>query len=269
MALPDYAMSKSSFPEMYERWLVGPLFRPWAEMTLDTLGLSPADRVLDVACGTGIVARCARERIGDGARVVGVDISPDMLAVGRRVAPEIDWREGDASSLPLGDGEGFDVVVCQQGLQFMSDRSGAVRQMRRALAPGGRLAVTTWRPDDEAPFFRELRGVAERHLGPIADRRHGFGEASPLEALLRDAGLGEVRVRTVRRTIRFEESGAFVRMNAMALVGMSAGGQRLSEEERARVLETIAGESGPVLEAYAEGPGIAFELATNLATARG
>ena len=118
MALPEYAMNASSFPQMYEQWLVGPLFRPYAEVLVERARLTPADRVLDVACGTGIVARLAAQRIGDNGLVVGVDISPQMLAVARTVAPEIDWREGDVSALPVADGERFDVVLCQQGLQF-------------------------------------------------------------------------------------------------------------------------------------------------------
>src|SRR5205085_9008420 len=157
--------------------------------------------------------------------VVGIDISPDMLAVARAVAPSIDWREGNASALPLHDGEQFDVVVCQQGLQFVLDKPAAAAQMRRALAKGGRLAVATWRSDDEIPFMRELRRVAERHLGPIADQRHSFGDAAPLEALLRDAGFHDVQSRTISRLMRFDADTSFVRGNAMALVGMSAAGR--------------------------------------------
>jgi ubiquinone/menaquinone biosynthesis C-methylase UbiE len=99
------------------------------------------------------MARVARQRLGETGYVVGVDISPDMLAVARAVEPAIDWREGNASGLPLRDGEQFDVVVCQQGLQFFPDKPAAAAQMRRALAKGGRLAVATWRPDDEIPLF--------------------------------------------------------------------------------------------------------------------
>src|SRR5687767_1653134 len=104
MTLPSYAMNQASFPEMYERWLVGPLFLPWAKLTLDELNLSQDDSVLDIACGTGIVARVAKERLGDTGHVVGIDVSADMLAVARTVAPDIDWREGNASSLPLSEG---------------------------------------------------------------------------------------------------------------------------------------------------------------------
>lgn len=269
MNLPSYAMKQASFPEMYERHLVGPLFRPWAEMTVEEMKLSPGDRVLDIACGTGIVARLAKERLGDDAYVVGVDLSPDMLAVARTVAPGIHWREGSASALPLRDEERFDAVVCQQGLQFFADKAAAAAQMRRALVPGGKLAVATWRSDDEIPFFRELRRVAERHLGGIADQRYSFGDAGPLETLLRDAGFHEVRSRIVSCTIRFRDGASFVRMNSMAFVGMSAAAKAMDDGERKRVLEAIARESEPVLRSYSDAAGLAFELSTNLATARG
>ena len=268
MALPSYAMNQSTFPEMYERWLVGPLFRPWAEITLDELGLSVGDRVLDIACGTGIVARVAKERLGDTGYVVGVDVSPDMLNVARAVAPNTDWRQGNATELPLESGEQFDVVTCQQGMQFFPDRPTTVAQMRRALGKDGRLAVSTWRSDSEIPFVRELRSVAERHLGPIIDQRHSFGEAALLDALLREAGLNDVRVKTISRTIRFEDSGHILRLNTMALVGMSTAGKAMDNQERERVVETIMNESASVLRPYADGSGVAFELGTNLATAR-
>jgi ubiquinone/menaquinone biosynthesis C-methylase UbiE len=262
-------MNQASFPEMYERLLVGPLFRPWAEPTLEAVALSPGDRLLDIACGTGIVARVAKERLGSAEGVVGIDISPDMLEVARRVEPDIDWRNGKADALPLRDGERFDVVVCQQGLQFFPDKAAAAGEMRRALADGGRLAVATWRSDDEVPFFRELRRVAERHLGAVEDQRYGFGAAAPLGALLRAAGFRDVEARTISRTIRFADGAVFVRMNAMALVGMSAAGKAMDDRERKRVAETVVSESGPVLSSYSDGSALAFELSTNLATARG
>ena len=132
-----------------------------------------------------------------------------MLNVARAVAPNVDWRQGNANELPLKPGEQFDVVTCQQGMQFFPDRPTTVAQMRRALGKDGRLAVSTWRSDSEIPFFRELRSVAERHLGPIIDQRHSFGETALLDALLREAGLNDVRVKTISRTIRFEDSGPF------------------------------------------------------------
>ena len=260
--------ARSSFPEMYEQALVGPLFRPWAELMLDDVELAAGDRVLDVACGTGIVARLAKQRLGDTGRVVGVDLSPAMLAVARRVGPDIEWREGDAGALPLLADERFDVVVCQQGLQFFPDRAAAVGQMGRALVEGGRLAVSTWRPDEELPVLRELRGIAERHVGPVMDRRHSFGEAGPLEGLLRDAGFHAVRSRTLSRTIHFDEGAVFVRLNAMALVGMSAGSKDMGDDERERTVAAIVRDSAGVLQAHTDAEGFAFELRANVVAAR-
>jgi ubiquinone/menaquinone biosynthesis C-methylase UbiE len=269
MTLPSYAMDQSSFPAMYERWLVSPLFRPWAEITLDELQLRPGERVLDIACGTGIVARVASERLGDDGDIVGIDISPDMLAVARAVAPSIDWREGHAGALPLTEGEQFNVVVCQQGLQFFPDKPAAAAQMRRALAAGGRLGVATWRSDEEIPFFRELRRIGERHLGAISDQRYSFGTADLLEALLRDAGFQQVRSKILSRVIRFDDGAPFLRLNAMALVGMSAAGKEMNAGQRQQAVDAIVSDSAPALQGYSDGSGLAFELRTNLTTAAG
>ncbi len=268
MTLPAYAMDRASFPEMYERELVGPLFRPFADPLLEEIQLTAGDRLLDIACGTGVVARAARERLGPAGHVVGVDLSPQMLEVGKRIAPAIDWREGDATALPVADGETFDVVTCQQGLQFVADRRAAAREMRRVLSPRGRVAVATWRPLEEVPFFRDLNEIAVRHLGAFVDGRHAFGNAADLERLLAGAGFRDVRVRTVSRTVRFAEPHVIVQMNAMAVVGMGTAGKNVAEDERAQLVTAIASEGAAVVPRYADAQGIAFELPTNLASAR-
>jgi hypothetical protein len=153
-------------------------------------------------------------------------------------------------------------------LQFFPDKPAAVEQMQRALGKGGRVAILTWRSDDEIPFFRGLRHAAERYLGPINDQRYGFGDAAPLEALLRDAGFHDVCSKTLSRTIRFEDGAPFLHLNTMALVGMSTAGNTLNDQQRKQIVQTILSESEPVLQSYTETSGIAFELSTNLATAR-
>jgi ubiquinone/menaquinone biosynthesis C-methylase UbiE len=261
--------SQPTFPQMYEQRLVNPLFRPWAELAVKEMKLSPPDRVLDIACGTGIVARVAKERIGPNGSVVGIDINPDMLAVARSVAPDIEWREGSALALPLREGEQFDAVFCQQGLQFFPDKPAAASQMRKALTPGGRIAVATWRSDDEVPFFLELRRVAERHVGPVVDQRYSFGDGAALEALLREAGFHEVRSQKLTRTIRFQDGGSFVRMNAMGLVAMSTVGKAMDEGARKHAVEAIVAESASTLRSYSSGTDLAFEVSTNLGMAKG
>ena len=250
---------KLSFPEIYEQALVQPLFRPFAEMTLDAVSPQTGDSVLDVACGTGIVARLARERVGSSA-VVGVDVSAPMLAQAARIAPEIDWREGNAQALPVSEKETFDIVVCQQGLQFFPDRLQAAREMRRVLRPGGRVGVSTWRPDEELPVLLALRRVAERQVGKIDDRRHSFGDPGQLEVLLGEAGFADVRSQVVSHLVRFEDGNVFVRLNAMALVGMSEGAKELTDARRAELVEAMSADSAALVRENTDAHGFTYEL---------
>jgi ubiquinone/menaquinone biosynthesis C-methylase UbiE len=255
------------FAEMYERALVQPLFRPCAERVLERTGLRTSERLLDVACGTGIVSRLGKGRVGPDGAVVGIDLSPEMIAVAKSEAPDLDFRQGDATALPLEDGERFEVAICQQGLQFMRDRSAAAQQMRRALVAGGRVAVATWRPVEEQPPLHELQTVAERHLGPVVDQRHALGNADELARLLVDAGFTDVKVETVAYEVRFPEGTPFANMNAMALASMGPAGAARTPEEKAKLVAAIAADSESVAQRYTKG-GIIFKMATNVATAR-
>lgn len=267
MTLPAYAMNVSSFPELYERWLVGPLFVPFAEALVDRLAPAPGDRVVDLACGTGIVARLAHQRLAGQGQVIAVDVSPHMLAVGRAIEPGIDWREGNASALPV-DSASVEILFCHQGFQFFPDKLDAAREMRRVLVPDGRLGLATWRPLEESPVFREVDALAERHLGPLVDSRFGFAVAADIRNVLEEGGFRDVRVETVTRRIRFNDVAVFLQLNANACVGMSAAGKAMSDEERQRLAALITNESTDVARAYGDGDGIAFDLGTNLATAR-
>src|SRR5215468_6069587 len=128
-----------SVPENYERYLVPSIFGPWASDLVEVAAPQLGERVVDIACGTGIVALTAAQRVGSGGRVVGLDLSVPMLQVARTAAAargvSVEWREGSAVKLPLADAA-FDVAFCQQGLQFFPDRGAALREMYRVLAPG-------------------------------------------------------------------------------------------------------------------------------------
>lgn len=255
------------FAEIYEKHLVDPLFKPWVDPLLDDVKLTAGDRILDVACGTGIVARVAKKRVGHTGKVVGIDISPPMIAVARQIAPDIDWREGDACALPIEADEAFDIVVCQQGLQFVPDKPLALREMRRALTDGGRLAVSTWRPDHEFPVLLKLRQIAEHHLGPIADKRHSFGEVALIESLIRETGFHDVKSKAVTRTIRFDDGQTFVFLNAMALIGMSPAAQEMNDETRTQTMEAIVRDCSEVVKANTDERGFTYEIGTNVTTA--
>jgi ubiquinone/menaquinone biosynthesis C-methylase UbiE len=237
----------TTFTEIYERVLVGPLFRPFAEQLLTRVAPTSTDRVIDVACGTGIVARVARERLGPGARIVGVDVAPAMLAVARTVDQSIEWREGNATSLPVGATEHFTVLTCHQGLQFMPDKPAATREMRRVLAPAGRVAIATWSSLDDLPGMVELNAIVERHVGPITDSRHSLGDPKALKQLLVEGGFNDVEVGTLSHDVQFADGELFARLNAMAAAGMSEKGKALAEAERSELARRIAVESRDVI----------------------
>ncbi len=267
--LPAYANRQPTFPEMYERVLVEPLFRPWAERLLDQ-GISGGEtNLLDIACGTGIVARLAKRRLGPGARVVAADLSGDMIALARTIDPAVEWIEADATALPAAASGPFDAITCQQGFQFFADRPAVARELHRVIRPEGHLAVAVWRSLEDNPFFLETHRIGERHAGPIRDQRHGFSDPAELAAVLRDAGFSSVRVDRSALTLRFPDPVPFLRMNAMALVGMSAASPTLAAEERARLVAAIAEDSTTAARSFCDAQGLVFETTANLALARG
>src|SRR5262245_23240333 len=138
-----------SGPEAYEKHLVPLLFEPLAARLVALVGAAPGETGLDVACGTGVVAR---KLVGAGVRMAGVDLNPGMLALARSLEPAVTWVEGDAQALALPTAR-FDVATCQQGLQFMPDPGAALRSIHGVLRPGGRLAVAVWRPLRACPGF--------------------------------------------------------------------------------------------------------------------
>src|SRR3954449_4676979 len=126
--------------ERYEAAFVPAIFAEWAPRLVQIAGVSPGQEVLDAACGTGIVARTVAQRLAGSGQGVGLGLNEAMLAVARRVRPDVDWRQGDLVGLPFPDGS-FDVVLCQMALMFVVDRSQALREMARVVRPGGTVAV--------------------------------------------------------------------------------------------------------------------------------
>src|SRR5829696_3287152 len=126
--------------------------------------IGASDRILDLGCGTGIVARVLRERLGGAAKIVGVDASPLMIAKARSIEPELDWRVGNAMALPFADGS-FDLVLCQVMRHFAADHMAALREVRRVLSLGGRFLVSSYGPRREQPFEGAALGQALTEAG--------------------------------------------------------------------------------------------------------
>jgi ubiquinone/menaquinone biosynthesis C-methylase UbiE len=143
MSENETAQVTHSATEVYEEFFLPALIQQWASRVTDAAGIQSGERVLDVACGTGVLARSVAERVGSNGAVLGIDKNEGMLAVARRRAPAIEWKQGRAEALPL-NSESFDAVVSQFGLMFFDDRRTALREMIRVLRPGGRMAVAVW-----------------------------------------------------------------------------------------------------------------------------
>lgn len=141
--------------QVYEAFFVPALFGQWPSSVLDAGAVVPGDRVLDVGCGTGILARAAAARVGPSGRATGLDPNPGMLGVATHTAPEIDWHEGTAEELPFAD-RTFDCVVSQFAAMFFVDHTRAAREMARVVVPGGRLAIAVWGPLDETPGYAAM-----------------------------------------------------------------------------------------------------------------
>jgi len=189
--------------DAYEQFFVPVMFNPWARLLVEQAAPRWGERVLDLACGTGVVARTVAPAIGPNAKLVAVDLRPGMLATARAIpAPAgaaVEWREADAHELPLPDSS-FDLVLCQQGIQFFSNKVKALREVRRVLAPGGRLVAACWMGLCHHEVFETLTAAEARHLEPLGvtyaevTAPFSFGDARAFRALLEEAGFEDIEV---------------------------------------------------------------------------
>jgi SAM-dependent methyltransferase len=238
----------------YEELHVPALFEQWAARVADAAQVRDGDRVLDVACGTGVLAREAATRVGSGGSLAGLDPNPGMLFVAERLEPSVRWQEGVAESLPY-DENSFDAVVSQFGLMFFADRRAALREMKRVLVPGGRIAVAVWESLEKSEAYPIEVELLERVAGSAAAEalRAPFvlGNPTELEKLFRNAGVESVRVSTQRGTGRFPSIRTMVEADLRGWLPVM--GVVLSEkqiqcilEEAERVLSRYVTASGTV-----------------------
>ena len=244
--------------EIYDSWFVPVLFAPVAEQMVSGTALPPQARVLDIACGTGIVARTAASRLCGQGQITGLDLNPAMLRVARRVSDAaglaIDWVQGDAQALPFPDAA-FDLVFCQQGIQFFPDRAAAIAEMHRVLAPGGEVAVACWRGLARNPFFAHLAQAVQQRVGSDA-LAMPFALDDPLElgGLLQQAGFEDVSVEPIAFTAVYAEPQRFVEMQMNASAAGIRALQGMSPGELAAVIEAIRADmDGFVQDAMVDG----------------
>jgi ubiquinone/menaquinone biosynthesis C-methylase UbiE len=231
----------------------------------------PGQRVLDIACGTGVVARTAARRLGSGGNVTGLDLSAPMLAVARSAAAaegaRIEWREGDALQLPFAD-QAFDIALCQQGLQFFPDRPRAMGEMYRVLAPGGKLVLSVWREIDRRPGFAILAEALTRHVTPEAGALlksgpFGLSSAEELRELIGGAGFEDVDIHPAAKVLRYPSSDEFV-LRYAAGSALAAAVANLGNDARAALLADI----GERLQPHVHEHQLVFPIETNIVIAR-
>lgn len=260
----------------YQEYYGPAIFEPLTRHVVDLAPPRPGDRLLDIACGTGIATRSLAELSGPAGRAVGVDINPAMIDLARSVpalpgAP-ITWDYGDGTALDFPDAS-FDFVCCQQGLQFFADRSAGASEMRRVLADSGRAVVAVWRGLDEHPFFQALADVEEPHLaalgaGVTSNHRlapFSFGDHAVLCATLKDAGF--VRVELIERSIlaRFDADHFVEQMElGYAAVIPAFAADPAAFKAYIAAVEPAASE---LVEAHRDGEKIVIPMHTHLAVA--
>lgn len=234
--------------EVYQNFFVPALFGQFAGPVAEAAGAAPGDRALDVACGTGALARALAARVGPTGAVTGLDRNSGMLAVARREAPGVDWIEGRAEALPFADAA-FDAVASQFGLMFFEDREAALGEMWRALAPGGGLAVAVWDAAERSPGYAAMIALIDRLFGgataDLLRAPFALGDAAALAGLADRAGLAGARVERLPGVARFASIADWV---ATDVRGWTLA-ERVDAEGEARLLAAaeaeLAGFVGP------------------------
>lgn len=259
-----------SAADAYEAHLVPTIFLELAERLVRMAEVAPGQRVLDAACGTGVVARAAARRVRSGGGVTAVDINQDMLTTARRVADEtgvaIEFLQADVTDLPFAD-DRFDVAMCQEALQFVPDPTVALRELARVTATGGRLAVSVLRGLDRHEAYATFARLLGEHAGPQAATMmaspFAFGGVGRLRAVAGDAGLVDVRVRIGVGSERFASVEDFVRQEAASspLAGPLGA---LHEDRRAALVAALT----TALADHIDDGGLAFPNETLVLTAR-
>ncbi len=233
MSIPDEMGLTPEAAQGYERLFIPAIFRRWSPIMLEAAGLGPGDDVLDAGCGTGAIAREATHAVGPGGSVAGVDKSVSMLGVARQMCPGVEFRQGDVADLPYGD-HSFDAVVSSFMLMFVPDPVAAIREMRRVLRPGGRLAVSVWEGLPNNPIYRALveatRDVVDDAAGDTMSWPFALGNPDRLGELFQAAGVPDATIRSREGSADFPSVEDFVDTEVRAwLLADRIGGSQIAE----------------------------------------
>ena len=268
MKTPEQWHISRAAAELYESIVARHILGPWTPVLVEAARLAAGERVLDLACGTGLVARLAASRVGARGRVTGVDLNSGMISVAESLpvpdGARIEWIEGSALAIPLPEAS-VDVVLCQQGLQFFPDKALALREMGRVLDRGGRLAVSVWA---SAGVYNSAVGEAlARFIGEDSASRFCASRKVPakdeLERLAIGAGFSDVNVRTSRMDVRLPGLDRFV-LDHLAGTPMAASVEAAGSESRASIAASVM----RAMQRFNDGDGVRYPEEIHIVTAR-
>jgi SAM-dependent methyltransferase len=258
---------------IYDSYFVPAVHGPWADVLLERLSPVEGERALDVACGTGAVTLRLAEWVGPHGSVTGLDISPGMLEVARsKPVPDgaaIEWVQGAADHLPF-VAESFDLVVCQQSVQFFPDRGAAIREMRRVLTPGGRVGISVWAEQDPRSLYCQFDAALERYLGAPLEKvgPMSFGDPDALGSLLEDAGFSNIFVESIECPVRFKEPNRFAELTIAGAAAVLPEYGALGDEERAALIGVVMRDLDDSLRQQIKADELVFLMKSNMAVAR-
>lgn len=259
--------------EAYERYIVPGIFGPRTQPLVARVRPRPGERVLDLACGTGVVSRLVAPLVAPGGSVVGLDVSPAMLDIARSTplaegSVGVEWVQANATEIPLPDDD-VDVVVCQQGLQFFPDRDRSVSEMHRVLRPGGRLAISVWRSLAHNTVPNALNEAMLARLGvPAGAAPFSLGDEDDLRRMLVDAGFTDISIEEETAPATFESSKLYVDVLVEGGAAVIPALSEMTVEERSAARAQLHADLAGQLSQYETGGIFRFPMSTHIAVAR-
>lgn len=257
--------------QTYEDYFVPAMFRPWADELIERAQPQPGERILDIACGSGIVARLIAQRLAGQATISGLDMSPAMIEVAKsasaREGTSIDWHIGSADALPFTD-DTFDLVLIQHGLQFFPDRPAALREVHRVVASGGRVATATWLGPERHPYSKTMAEAIERHLGASATGGPlSLGDADELRRLFNEAGFVSVRIDCVGREVRYPSPDRYLELTMASRAAAVPAMQAMDATERAQLVAAVREELAELIRQHTVGDAVVVPFEAHITVA--
>jgi len=255
--------------QMYEQFLVPAMYLPQAREIIRLAKPKAGENVLDVACGTGIVAREVSPLVGKVGAVTGIDFTPGMLEVARQIkqpgGPVINWMEGNAMAMAFDD-ETFDLVTCQQGAQFFNVRLTGFKEMKRVLVSCGRIVLAVNQGFDKNEVYRVLHESLLKHSGINAlESAFSFGDGAALRSVMTGAGFSQISITPHIVHVRLPSENVFVMATILSSGTAVQAFKQIDTYTRTALFEVLLNDLRPVLALYREGDEIVFPLHVNIA----